>query len=330
MKYRTGQLTTSQPIRPASRTLVATRHTPGRGPKPSEYNSSTRLPDIERLLDSTVQKIQDIHLIREHSQKSFDELWELVCARLAELGNAFAYARWRQNNTSLNLDKFQEQDAAVAKAWASGLTPIDADASDSPFTFDDRQFRRTKEERSALKLEIDISIDHVLEVAIAYWIEAMNAHKDGDELRAMHALIQCHFNLGIAHTLRMTHETKADDGRRAGLKERDALAKAVLDVMQNFVVTKSVHSKDLLLEGIIQALETDPAYEEVLRAYDAPAIGDERKMDPFDIRFHKTLKTWVTGRNPLYPDLALQFQNLVQQIKKMATTRNIVRRKANS
>lgn len=329
MKYRTGQLTTAQPIRSASRKLVATRHAPGRGPKSSEYDSSDRLPDIEMLLDSTVQKIQSIHLIRDRNQKSFDRLWEQVCARLAELENATAYARWTQNETSLNLNQFQELDTAAAKAWALGRTPINPDVSDSYFFFDDRQFQRAKEERSALKLEIDISIDHVLEVAIAYWIEAMNVHKDGDDLRAMHALIQCHFNLGIAQTLRMTHDTKAEDGRQAGLKERDALAKVVLEIMQNFIVTKSIRNKDLLLEGITKVLEADSAYEEVLRAYDDPPIDGERKKDLIGIRFPKTLKTWVTGKKPLYPDLALQFQSLAQQIERKPTTRNITGRKVN-
>lgn len=329
MKYRTSQLTTSQLIRSASRKLVVTQHAPCRGGKCSEYDSSDRLPDIASFLDSTVEKIQGIHLVRGRSQKSFDRLWEQVCAKLAELGNASAYARWKQNDTSLNLDEFQELDTAVAKAWALGLTPINPDVSDSYFFADDRQFQRARKERSALKLEIDISIDHVLEVAIAYWIEAMNAHKHGDELRAMHALIQCHFNLGIAHTLRMTHDTKADDGRQAGLKERDALAKVVLEVMQNFIVTKSIHNEGLLLEGITHVLEADPTYEEVLRAYDAPAIGDERKKDSIGIRFPKTLKTWITGKKPLYPDLELQFQNLAKQIKKKPTIRNIVRGKVN-
>lgn len=329
MKYRTGQLTASQPIRSASRKLVATHHAPGRGPKRSEYDSSDRLPDIEKLLESTVQKIQSIYLIRERNQKSFDRLWEQVCARLDELGNASAYARWKQNSTALNLDQFQELDTAVAKAWALGRTPIDPDVSDSHVFFDDRQFQRAKEVRSALKLEINISIDHVLEVAIAYWIEAMNAHKDGDELRTMHALIQCHFNLGIAHTLRMTHDTKVEDGRQAGLKERDALAEVVLKIMQTFIVTKTIHNEGLLLEGITHALEADSAYEEVLRAYDA-TIRDERKKDSIGIRFPKTLTTWVTGKKPLYPELALHFQNLARQIERRpAAIRNIVRRKVN-
>lgn len=295
---------------------MATHQAPSRGPKPSEYNSSVQLPDIERLFDSTVQKIQSIHLTqKKRSQKSFDKLWGRVCARLTELGSAFAYARWNQNNASLNLGKFQELDAAAAKAWASGWTASDPDVSDPPFTFDDRQFRRAKEERSAQMVEIDISIDHVLEVTIAYWIEAMNAHKNGDDLRAMHSLIQCHFNLGIAQALRMSHDTKADDGRQAGQKERDALAEAVQEVMQKFVVTKLIHNEDILREKITHALEADPAYEEVVLAYDAPAIGNERTKDSFGIRFPSTLKTWVTGRKPLYPDLALQFQDLARQIK---------------
>ncbi|WP_223572801.1 hypothetical protein [Xanthomonas citri] len=243
MKYRAGKPTTGQPIRSASRKLVTTRNTHGRGPKRGEYDSSDRLPDIAMLFDSTVQKIQSIHLVQERSQGSFDRLWDQVCAKLAELGNASAYARWKQNDTSLNLDKFQELDTAVAKAWSSGRTPINPDVKNSPFLFDGRQFLQVKEERCSLKLEIDISIDHVLEVAIAYWIEAMNANKEGNELRVMHALIQCHFNLGIAHALRMTHDTKADDGRQAGLKKRDALARVILEVMQNFTVTKSIHNE---------------------------------------------------------------------------------------
>ncbi|EIM03327.1 hypothetical protein [Rhodanobacter thiooxydans] len=304
---------------------MATRHAPGRGPKRSEYDSSDRLPDIEMLLDRTVQEIQHIHLVRKRSKKTFDRLWERVCGKLAELGNASAYARWRRDDTLRNLDQFQKLDAAVAEAWAASVTPI----SSKDVVFDGRQFQRLREERSALKLEIEISIDHVLEVAVAYWIEAMNAYRDGDELRAMHALIRCHFNLGIAHALRMTHDTKEDDGRQSGQRERDALAGAVLNVMQNFTVTKSIYNENLLLEGITHAMEADPAYAEVLHSYDALVSNGKVTNDPISTRFPSRLKTWVTGKKPLYPHLALQFKNLAQQIEKKPATRNIVRRKAN-
>lgn len=329
MKYRTGQLVTSQPIRSASRRLVATRHAPGRGPKTSEYDSSDRLPDIEEFLDSTVRKIQGIHLIRERNQQSFDRLWEQVCARLTELGNASAYARWKQNETSQNLDQFQELDTAVAKAWASGRTPIEPEVSDSPFYFDDRQFRRAKEERSALKLEIDISIDHVLEVAIAYWIEAMNAHKGGDDLRAMHALIQCHFNLGIAQTLRMTHDSKADDGRQSGQKERDALAETVLKVMENFIVDGQIRNVDFLLGRIIEAIEADPIHAEVLGKYDELVTRNRPAADAISARFSNTLLEWVTGKKQPYPEVTVAFRNLTRQIKKKRPNKNVARRKAN-
>lgn len=243
------------------------------------------------------------------------------------IGNASVYARWKQDDITRNLDQFQKLDAAAAEAWAESLKHINPEVRSAGFVLDDTRFQRLREERSGLKSEIDVSIDSVLEVAIAYWIEAMDAQKDSDELRSMHALIHCHFHLGIAHALRMTHDAKADDARQSGQKERDALAEVVLNVMQNFTVTKSIYNEDILLESITHVIEDDPAHAEVLHAYDARA--SERTKDSIGTRFPTTLKTWVTGKKPLYPHLAPQFQKLARQITKKPVTRNVVRRKAN-
>ncbi|WP_407908211.1 hypothetical protein [Lysobacter claricitrinus] len=284
---------------------------------------------MEKLLEHTVQQIQRIHLVRKRSQKTFDGLWERVCVKLADLGNASAYARWKQDDITRNFGQLQKLDAATAEAWAASLTPLKPSDSDSRSVVDDRQFKQLLEERSELKPEIRISIDHVLEVAIAYWIEAMNAHKDGDELRVMHALIQCHFHIGIAHALRMTHDAKAADGSRSGQKERDALAKVVLTIMENYTVAKSIHSEEVLLESITDTLEADPTYAGVLSSYEARMPTKKLTKDPISTRFPTTLGTWVRGKDPLYPDLAAQFRKLARQIKKKPASRNIVRRKGN-
>lgn len=89
MKRRTGQPTTNPPIHSATRKLVATRHASGLRHKRSEYDSSDRLPDIDKLLDRTVQQIQRIHLVRKRSQKTFDRLWDQVCEKLAEHWKCF-------------------------------------------------------------------------------------------------------------------------------------------------------------------------------------------------------------------------------------------------
>jgi len=315
MKFRSGSPTTDPPIRAISRKLVATRRAPNPRHECDKYDSSDRLPRMEKLFDQTAQQIQWIHLVPGRSQKSFDRLWNQVCKKLTKFGNASAYARRKRHDLARNLDEFAKMDAAVAEAWASGLTPTSSAGTGSYSAFDATQFLQLWEERSELRLAIDASINHVLEVAIAYWIEAMHAHLAGDDLRAMHTLIPCHFHLGLAHAFRMTHDTKAADGRRAGQKERDALADVVLNVMEGFKVSKSIHNEDHLLERITHVIEATPSYARVLHAYDALASAGKRTVDEIGIRFPSTLRTWVIGKKPLYPQLADAFQNLANQVK---------------
>lgn len=302
-------------LRSSSCPLVPTAYAPTLPRDTGRYDSGERLPDLERLFDRTVNQIRHAHDTRQHGSKDFEKRWRQVCRDLSKRGNASAYARWKHS------EAIAKPINKISTAWAK-LKPFDDSSSPDLFVFTGyEEFQAQKDKHTSLW------VDAPLEIAIAYWIEARNAYNQGHELRALHALLECHFYFGIASSPKTESESKRAVGRKSGQKERDALAGVVLNVMQNFTVAKSIYNEELLLESITQAIEGDPAYAAVLHAYDARP--SERTKDSIGIRFPTTLKTWVTGKKPLYPHLAPQFQKLARQITKKPATRNVVRRKAN-
>lgn len=315
------------PLRSSSQKLVTTAYAPTWPRDTGRYDSSERLPDIEALFDRTLNQIRHIHEVRQRNPNAFDKLWDKVCQKLKELNNASAYAHWKQHDIIKNSQMYVDLDTDLGEAWEHMLSVGEAGSETRSAAH--RKFSELQAKRAELTAVVKGAIDDALEVAIAYWIEARNAHNNQDTLRTLNCLIEAHFFLGITYSPKTDYEAKSDAGKKAGKKERDALADAILDVMDTFIVDKSVRDQETLRGKLFELIQANPVHREAFVAFDAWAKkGKSTQSFPSD-RFSETLRKWVTGKNPPYPLVATRYQSLHQQIQLERATTNKRSRKAN-
>ncbi|KAF1727990.1 hypothetical protein CSC76_07755 [Pseudoxanthomonas mexicana] len=291
------------------------------------YDSSERLPDIEALFDRTLNQIRHIHEVRQRNPKPFDRLWEQVVKRLKEFGNATAYAHWKQRDIIRNAEEFAELDAKLGEAWASLLEAGSAD--DAVREAADEAFRKVHKDRAELTAVVKGAIDDALEIAIAYWIEARNAHNNGDPLRALNCLVECHFFLGITYSPKTDYEAKSEAGEKSGKKERDAIAAAALEVMGRIKIDRTLRSPDFLLGKVVQLIEADPVHAKALEDFSQlTAKGRRVQNSPAD-RFSNTLNGWITDKEQPYPRITALYRYLCSQIEAAAHNKKGTPRKVN-
>ena len=301
------------PLRSSSRKLVPTTYAPTWPRDTGRYDSSERLPDIEALFDRTLNQVRHIHEVRQRNPKPFDKLWEQVCKKLEELKNASAYSHWKQRDIIRNADEFTELDNKLADAWAQMFDAkhVEIEARSSAH----EKFSELQAERAKLTAVVRGAINDALEIAIAYWIEARNAHNNGDHLRALNCLIEAHFYLGITYSPKTDYEAKSEAGRKAGLKERDALAEVILVVMNNLSIDKSIRDQESLRGKILELIQADPAHAEVLQSYDAWATNGKHTEDSIQDRFSETLRKWLTGKIQPYKQVTALYRHLCRQME---------------
>jgi hypothetical protein len=292
------------------------------------YDSSERLPDIEALFDRTLNQIRHIHEVRQRNPKPFDRLWTQVGKKLKELGNATAYAHWKQRDIIRNAEEFAELDAKLGKAWASLLDAGSAD--DATRKAADGAFRELQKERAELTAVVKGAIDDALEIVIAHWIEARNAYINHDSLRALNCLIEAHFFLGITYSPKTDYEAKSEAAEMSGKVHRDAIAAAAVDVMKGIKIDKTLRGPDFLAGKIVQLIEADPSHAKALEAYGSATANGRRAKNSAADRFTNTLREWAEAKEPPYPELAARFRNLCRQMEETTGIRKASSRKANS
>lgn len=279
------------------------------------YNSSAQLPDVGLLLDQTLWKIQ-----RERAPKSFDALWNKACDSLIECKNAFALLLIKiQNSTISNSADINALDEKMASVWAD-LISTDAEGKKIINESDHRkEFQLLRENRAKLKPKIKIAADDCLEIAIAFLIEAKNAFDEGDVLRTLHALIECHLYIGMASAINKEADSKRDSGQMQGKKVRDAMAKTALHVLQTLEIDEKMKNRNYFFDLVAQSIEKHPQYSLILAAYDAQATAG--KSVPQDteasLRFAQTLRKWATGTNSKYPEIKYQYKRIRERIQKL-------------
>lgn len=299
-----SQNATNASLRSSSRPLVPTAYAPTPPRDTRRYDSSERLPDLDRLFDRTVEQIRHAHDFRQHGSRDFEKRWAQVCKELSKRGNASAYARWKHEKALAALNN------KLGDTWAK-LKPVGQSSSVDYYVFaGHEEFRAQKNKRVTLWADVP------LEVAIAYWIEARNAYNQGDELRALHALVECHYYFGIASSPRTESEAQSNIGKNARKKERDALARVVLEVMRGIKVDRTIRHADDLVWRTVNTIEKDPAHVEVLIAHDKKAVAGKRVIDSTSERFFGTLRKWIAAPDQPYPDITKLFNRLSRQISK--------------
>ena len=319
------------PLKSSSQKLVTTTYAPTWPRDTGRYDSSERLPDIEALFDRTLNQIRHTHEVRQRNPKPFDTLWSLVCKKLEDLKNASAYAHWKQRDIINNAQEFAELDAKLAAAWAAMEVISETDGKIYLSHTNHDEFQQLQEKRANLKAEVKGAIDDALEIAIAYWIEARNAHNNDAPLRALNCLVECHFFLGITYSPKTDYEAKSEAGEKSGKKERDAIAAAALEVMGRIEIDKTLRSPDFLLGRVVEMIEEDPIHAKALEDFSKLTAKGKRVQHPVSAgdRFANTLSKWITGKDQPYPRITTLYQHLCRQIEAAARNKKRTPRKAN-
>ncbi|MEL1263061.1 hypothetical protein [Pseudoxanthomonas putridarboris] len=249
---------------------------------------------------------------------------------MEEVGNATAYAHRKRQDIIKNAQAIAELDMKLAKAWAKMELISETDGKTYLVRANHDELRVLQHKRASLKTAVKGSIDDALEIVIAYWIEARNAHNNIDPLRALHCLIECHFFLGITYSPKFDYEAKSEAGKKSGRKERDALARAVLDVMSTLEISKTIRDQEVLRGKIFDLIQAHPEHAGALRTYDEWALKGKSSDESTADRFSETLRKWVVGKKQPYPRVTALFEHLCRQIDANASTKKISSRKASS
>jgi hypothetical protein len=297
------------------------RHAANQQVVPTTYDKTSRdlgqyqsadLPNLDRLLDRTLNAIEQSHNYRERSSRSFDALWQKVCKGLKSARNAKSFECEKNASLVRNREKILELEKMVNVLWAKRLSH---DRQDDPALRleDNNAYEEAKRLYADLKPKVRVTTDDILEVAIAYWIEAKNARDSGDDLRCLHALIECWTNIGATRSTKTESEAKSDAGAKQGKQLRNAIAAIATKELRALKVTSWMTDPTYLLSIVVSKIQSDPLHAPVLMAYDAQAIAGKKVNDNANDRIVATLMRWATAKKPSYPYLAIAYKLALDQ-----------------
>lgn len=317
----------SHPLKSTSQRLVPTRYSRFFSRETGMYDSRDRLPAIEAVFDRILNQIKGVHESRSIDAGNFEVLWKKVCDGLEKHGNATAYFEWKQKAVNRSRAKLDKLNGQIAEVWAN-RNPVADGKGNFIYVFDHyEEFDSLVNKRAKIEPRLKTVADDFVEVAIAYWIEARNAHNSGDHARTSFAMMECNFHLGIASSPKTESEAKREAGRMAGRGERVALMEATVEVMKNFDVTRA-HNKDFIIGLIVRDLGENPQHRATLDAYDRSTVS-ESKGTPLSDRFGETLLSWVTSDAAAHKQIRNLYLELCAQIaQRKSLIRNSLKGKA--
>jgi len=272
---------------------------------------SADLPNLDLLLDRTLNAIEQSHIYRERSSTSFDALWQKVCNGLKSRSNANSFEHWKNASLVKNREKFRELDQRVALLARRLSTDKQVDPAQR--LEENNAFEEAKLAHANLKPKVKVTTDDILEVAIAYWIEAKNARVSGDDLRCLHALIECWRNIGTTRSTKTESEAKSDAGAKQGKQLRDAIAAIATKELHALKVTPEMADPMLLFFTVVSKIQSDPLNAQVLTEYDAQATAGKKVTESTTERIEATLMKWATAKRPSYPDLVSAYKQALYQ-----------------
>ena len=286
------------------------------------YESGEVLPDLDRLLERTLRAIAQSHDSRELSTRSFDSLWKKVCKTLTAKKNAAHYDNWKRTAVIKNVAQFQGLEAKLGDAWAQIYSPEGEHRQ--PREEHIQEYERLKQEKETLTAKSKVQTDDMLEVAIAYWIEAKNARDANDELRALHALIECWMHIGMTLSPKTESEAKSESGAKQGKPVRDKIAAIATSILSDMKVTARMADPTHLLGTVVDRMEEAPDHGELLAKYDKRATNGWASEDSRTDRLREKLMKWATDKRSPYPELAKAYRQALAQAERLKppTTRN--------
>lgn len=286
-----------------------------------KYESGEALPSLDGLLERTLRAIAHNHESRDRSGRTFDELWNKTCKTLKTRKNAASYDHWKRAAVVKNLRAFQALDQKIGAAWAQIYSS--GGEHEPPRQARIEEYESLKQEKETLRTASKVQIDDMLEVAIAYWIEAKNARDARDELRALHALIECWTHIGMTLSPKTEAEANSEAGAKQGKPARDAIAAIANRVLRDMELNRRMVDPFELLGTLVMNIEKDPDHAEALKAYDKQATANRKTDDQLTDRLTAKLTEWATGKRSPYPEFAETYRRALLQAEHLnpATTR---------
>jgi len=273
---------------------------------------SADLPNLDQLLERTLDAIEQSHNYRERSSRSFDVLWGKVCKGLKAKKNATSFEHWKNLSLDKNRKKFLELKTKVKDVRAKRLSS--ERQGDPVLRLEDSKAHEDAERAlTNLKPKVRVTTDDILEVAIAYWIEAKNARNSGDDMRCLHALIECWTNIGATRSTKTESEAKSEAGAKQGKQRRDVIADIVTKEIMALKVIPKMADPSHLLGTVVSKIQNNPIHAKALKEYDDQAIAGKKVNDSPGDRLVETLMKWVTRKNPSYPHLVTAYEQILRQ-----------------
>ncbi|WP_313274347.1 hypothetical protein [Stenotrophomonas sp.] len=297
-----------------SRELVPTAiGRPSRG-VPSRYDSGPILPDIELVFDRLLNTIRSIHNERPKHPKPFEVFWLKICRELQKEGNASIYLHKVNLRLSRRFKKKAAMQQQLVEAFSNNIELPDRpgfSVSGAPGKVSERQ-----EELKALRPEATPKTEQVLGIAAAFWIEARNAHNSNDPERALYALMECTFYVGIASGPRTASERASDLGSiGANTHKRDAIARIAIQTLATLPPDKKFkHPYDLAAE-ISNRICKEPIHAEAVMAYDSWSNRAGNAQSEVALRLANTILNWGTKDSDY-----LEFRNAFQKLARRAVS----------
>lgn len=275
------------------------------------YDSSDRLPQVSKVLARTLEEIRHVFDARQLGKETFEELWERVCSNLRQgnVGSATAYRyqklcamerdRIASSSTESEADLFAKRWALLADCpgddhyrMCAAQLPVDV--------------KRTPKKRGDA---FQTTVNDILEIAIAYWVEASNAEKDGARDRTLFCLMEMSYYLGMANSPVTAAEGKKIDGGKQGDEVRSQVAVAALVTAKLLKVSSRIRFEDDIFNQLSDKMMTDPTYKPLLAEFDRHNTKKREVKDRFCDRFSEILKTWAADASA-YPALHAEVNRL--------------------
>lgn len=297
---------------------------PQRGGK---YESKEMLPSLNDKLHQTLISIAKTHKSRGRSNRTFENLWDAVCKKLKKKGNATEYSYWKLASITKNLVEFETLERKWAESFVSAFISNDASKT-SPRDKIDLHAKYDKEKR-AWKAKMKLQVDDILEISIAFLIEANNAFEAGEESRALHALIECWYYIGMASSPKTDSEAKSEAGAKQGKASRDMIASIATEILREIEVDKTMTDQSFLLGAVAKIIEDQHA--EILEAYNKQATSGRKTVDGLGDRLTGRLTEWVNAKQQTYPELTKAYRQAHARAEQIAGASTVKKkRQANS
>lgn len=266
------------------------------------------------MFDRLLNQIHNVHKNRQNNPKPFEVLWKKTCTELRKQKNATTYAQWKQQSIIKNASDYQALSSEIADTWANTTEGTEDDGLQTCSFASAERFDELISQQEALKPRAKINIDEILEVSIAYWIEARNAFNGKDSIRALHALLECNFYLGMTYSPKTESEAKREVASKAPTAQRDAIQEIAFEVMRNFTIPDGITSPQGLREKIVEQIRMHPGGNEAMQVYDDQIREGNPAHEEIDYRLGIAIARWARPGTP-HERIATTYHRILNEFK---------------